>query len=76
MDEDIETPINKAMPSYFSSPSNSERKDAKAPSSVLVLYRPINPLNYPLDIPGVVELEAGAGPFSAEGVVPDLLQKT
>jgi hypothetical protein len=57
-------------------PSNFKRKDAKAPSSVLVLYRLINPLNCPLSTPGVVELEAGAGPFSVEGVVPDLLQKT
>jgi hypothetical protein len=66
------------MPHWFNSPSNSLKKDKKkkAPSSVSVMCQLINPLNCPLEIPEEVDLAAGVGPFSAEGVVPNLLQKT
>jgi hypothetical protein len=36
-DKDIDTTTDVSMPRYFSSPSNSERKDANTPSSVSVL---------------------------------------
>jgi hypothetical protein len=53
-------------------------KDVNAPSSASVLCQLIDPLNYPLETPeeAVLVLAAGAWPFSAEGVVPDLPQKT
>jgi hypothetical protein len=57
---------------------NSLKKDANAPSSASFLYLLINPLNCPLETPeeAVLVLAAGAGPFSAEGAVPNLPQKT
>jgi hypothetical protein len=56
---------------------NSLKKDANAPSSASVLYQLINPLNCPLEMPEeAVLVAAGAGPFSAEGVVSNLPQKT
>jgi hypothetical protein len=64
------------MPYKFSSPLNSFKKGKKALSSVSVLYQLINSLNCPLETPEEADPTAGVGPFSAEGVVPNLLQKT
>jgi hypothetical protein len=61
------------MPPYFNNPSNSERKDANAPSSVSVLKRLINPFNCPLGRPAA-GTAAGVRAFSVEGTFPDLVQ--
>ena len=52
---------------------NSLKKDENAPLSDLVLDQFINPLNCPQETPEEAVLAAGVRPFSAEGMVPDLL---
>jgi hypothetical protein len=55
---------------------NSLKKNENAPYSVSFMYQLINPLNCFLEAPEEADPAAGVGPFSAEGVMPDLLQKT
>jgi hypothetical protein len=75
-EKDIETPVELNMSLQFNNPSNSLKKDAKAPSSVSVLWQLIKLLNCPLLRAPPPTLVAGGAGVEAAGGAPDLLQKT